>query len=109
MEGLRRNWKKAGKTSVLGRFCAEKGKNHWVFRRKTISTKPKAIRNQVTGHWDPLRNHRAEHGRRRRGKRQSRAGLRQRKRGKREKRGKRGKRGKREKDGRERREGRGGL
>ena len=33
---------------------------HWVFQRKTISTQPKAIRNQGAGHWDPLRNHRAE-------------------------------------------------
>ena len=44
----------------FGQFCAEKCKNHFVFQRKTISAKPKAIRNQVGGHWDPLRNHKAE-------------------------------------------------
>ena len=91
MEKLRRSSKKAGKTMRFGRFCAEQCKVYLVFQRKTISTKPKAIRNQVTGHWDPLRNHRAEaeeereegEEREEREQREERGG------GKREKRGKR--------------------
>ena len=60
MAELRRSWKKAGKTCVFDDIAPKNTKFIWFLQRKTISTKPKAIRNQVTGHWDPLRNHRAE-------------------------------------------------
>ena len=60
MEKLRRSSKKAGKTCVLGAFSPKTTKFIGFFRRKTISKTPKAIRPQATGHWDPLRNHRAE-------------------------------------------------
>ena len=61
MEELRRNGKKAEKkTCVLVDFAPKNAKFIVFFQRKTISTKPKAIRNQVGGHRDALRNHRAE-------------------------------------------------
>ena len=63
MEELRRSSKKTGKTFVLGYFAPNNAKFIGFFNEKTISAKPKAIRNQVGGHWDPLRNHRAEQGR----------------------------------------------
>ena len=52
--------KKSWKNMRFVCFFAENCKIHVVFRRKTISKTPKAIRPQATGHWDPLRNHRAE-------------------------------------------------
>ena len=77
MEELRRSLKKAGKTCVFCNFAPKNAKFIGFFRRKTISTKPKAIRNQVTVHWDPLRNHGAEaekEGREGRGGREGREG-----------------------------------
>ena len=53
---------KPWKTCVKLWFCAENYKKHRVFQRKTTAKRPKAMRNQVGGHWDPLRNHRAEQG-----------------------------------------------
>ena len=52
--------KKSWKNLRFGCFFAENCEIHWVFPRKTISKKPKAIRDQAGGHGDPLRNHRAE-------------------------------------------------
>ena len=60
IEKLSRSSKKAGKTCVLGDFATKNAKSMWFFDEKRFQRNPKAVRNQVGGHWDPLRNHRAE-------------------------------------------------
>ena len=60
MEKLRRSSKKAGKTCVLDAFSPKTDKFIGFFHEKRFQKEPTAIRHQASGHWDPLRNHRAE-------------------------------------------------